>query len=91
LRTLAEEMGLEVELRSVEVEELGDFDEVGACGTAAIISPIKKIQDRETGKVYEYCKDGKAGAVSTKLYNKLRAIQYGEEPDVHNWNYIFEE
>ncbi len=30
-------------------------------------------------------KDGKPGPVCTKLYNKLRAIQYGDEPDTHNW------
>ncbi len=90
LRVLAEEMGLKVELRRVPVEELAEFDEVGACGTAAIISPIKEIRDRENGKVYQYCKDGKAGPVSTKLYQKLRAIQYGEEPDKYNWNYIIE-
>ena len=85
LQVLAEEMGMKVEVRRVPVEELAEFDEVGACGTAAIISPIKKIHDRETGKAYQYCKDGNAGPVSTKLYNKLRAIQYGEEPDKHGW------
>ncbi|MDD4214580.1 MAG: aminotransferase class IV, partial [Bacteroidales bacterium] len=91
LRTLAEDMGLVVEQRPVAVEELSDFDEVGACGTAAVISPLKKIQDRDTGKVYEYCKDGNAGPVSTKLYNRLRAIQYGEEPDKFGWNLVIEE
>ncbi len=88
LRTLAEDMGMKVEQRRVRVEELEEFEEVGACGTAAVISPIKTITDRESGKVYEYCKDGKAGPVSTKLYNRLRAIQYGEEPDKFGWNHI---
>jgi len=90
LMTLAEDMGLKVERRPVAVEELAEFDEVGACGTAAVISPIKLIQDRELGTVYNYCKDGKAGPVSTKLYNRLRAIQYGEEADKFNWNTIIE-
>ena len=85
LRILAAEMGLKVEQRQVPVEELGKFAEVGACGTAAVISPIGTIVDRETGRRYEYCKDGKAGPVSTKLYNKLRAIQEGDEPDTHGW------
>lgn len=88
LRQLAEDMGMKVERRQVLIEEIGSFDEVGACGTAAVISPIKMIQDRDTGKVYEYCKDGNAGPVSTKLYNKLRAIQYGDEPDTHNWVHV---
>ena len=88
LRQLAEDMGMTVERRPILVEELSDFDEVGACGTAAVISPIRMIQDRDSGKVYEYCKDGKAGPISTKLYEKLRAIQYGDEADTHNWVHI---
>ncbi len=43
LLTLAESMGLKTERRQVEYTELETFDEVGACGTAAVISPIKKI------------------------------------------------
>lgn len=91
LQVLAKEMGMEVEVRPVLVEELEDFDEVGACGTAAIISPIKKIHDRERDKTYTYCcGENKAGEVSTKLYNKLRAIQYAEEPDIYGWCTIIE-
>ena len=90
LMTLAEDMGLTVERRPIPVEELAEFDEVGACGTAAVISPIKLIQDRELGISYNYCKDGKAGPISTKLYNRLRAIQNGDEPDKFNWNTIIE-
>lgn len=90
LQVLAQEMGLKVEVRHVPVEELAEFEEVGACGTAAIISPIKKIHDRETGHIYEYCKDDKAGPVSTQLYNRLRAIQFGEAPDTHGWCTIVE-
>ena len=90
LMQLAEEMGLKVERRQIAVEELGDFDEAGACGTAAIISPIGKIVVRETGKVFVFSKDGKAGPISTKLYQKLLDIQYGEEPDTHGWVTILE-
>ncbi|MEI6764048.1 MAG: branched-chain amino acid aminotransferase [Bacteroidota bacterium] len=90
LPILAGEMGLNVERRIVPIEELDEFEEVGACGTAAVISPIKKIVDRETGKVYEYCKDGQAGPVSTKLYEKLRSIQLGDEPDNYGWVTIIE-
>jgi len=90
LRTLAKDLGMEVELRNVPVEELEEFDEIGACGTAAIISPICLIHDRETGKEYHFCKDRQAGPISTKLYNKLRAIQFGEEPDPYNWNTILD-
>jgi len=82
---IAEKMGMTVERRKVPVEELAELEETGACGTAAIISPIAKIVDTDTGKVYEYCKDGKPGPVSMKLYNKLIGIQYGEESDDFGW------
>jgi branched-chain amino acid aminotransferase len=90
LRQLAEDIGMKVERRQIPVEELETFDEVGACGTAAVISPICVIQDRESGKIYPFCKGGNAGSVSTKLYNKLRAIQYGDEPDTHGWVHVVE-
>ncbi len=88
LRTMAADMGLTVEERHISVEELGEFEEVGACGTAAVITPVKEIVDRETGKTFTYCKDGKAGNWSTKLYNRLQGIQYGQEEDKFGWNTI---
>lgn len=90
LMTLAEDMGLKVERRPIPEEELATFEEAGACGTAAVISPIQRIDDPETGKSYVISKDGKPGPVSTKLYNKLRAIQYGDEPDKFGWVTIVE-
>jgi branched-chain amino acid aminotransferase len=58
---IAKDMGLDIECRPVEVDELDSFDEAGACGTAAIIAPIGEIHDLETGKTINYCKDGKPG------------------------------
>jgi branched-chain amino acid aminotransferase len=87
---IAKEMGMTVERRKVPVEELAEFNEVGACGTAAVITPIKKIMDRDSDKVYEYCKDGYAGPVSTKLYKHLQGIQLGEVEDKFGWNLIIE-
>lgn len=90
LMQLAQDMGLKVERRHVAVEELEEFEEAGACGTAAIISPIGTIVERETGKTYTFGKDGKAGPWSTKLFQKLQAIQYGEESDVYGWVTVLE-
>ena len=87
---IANSLGMTVERRKVAVEELAEFDEVGACGTAAVITPIKKILDRDSDKVYEYCKDGYAGPVSTKLYKHLQGIQLGEVEDKFGWNLIVE-
>ncbi|MFR9165528.1 MAG: branched-chain amino acid aminotransferase [Dysgonomonas sp.] len=85
LMQLAEEMGMKVERRQIPEEELSTFEEAGECGTAAVISPISRIDDIEENKSYIFSEDGKAGVVCTKLYNKLRAIQYGDEPDKYGW------
>ncbi|MCK5822853.1 MAG: branched-chain amino acid aminotransferase [Bacteroidales bacterium] len=90
LMAIAEDLGMTIERRPVLVEELADFDECGACGTAAVISPIKNLLDRDTGKEYKFCADGNAGPISTKLYNRLRDIQYGNEPDKFGWVTILE-
>jgi branched-chain amino acid aminotransferase, group II len=85
LMTIAADMGMEVEQRPILEEELNDFEEAGMCGTAAVISPISRIDDLDENKTYVFSKDGKPGEVCTKLYHKLRAIQYGDEPDKFNW------
>ncbi len=85
LRALAADMGLKVEEREIPVEELGTFEEAGACGTAAVISPIGTIQDRDTGKTYQFGDGANPGPWSEKLYIRLRAIQYGEETDKFDW------
>ena len=77
-----------VERRPIPVEELSTFEEAGACGTAAVISPIQRIDDLENEVSYVISKDGKPGPVSTQLYNKLRGIQYGIEPDTHGWTRV---
>jgi branched-chain amino acid aminotransferase len=82
---LAQDMGMKVERRPVPEEELSTFEEAGACGTAAVISPIERIDDLENNRSYVIAKDGKPGPWSTKLYTKLRAIQYGDEPDPYGW------
>lgn len=88
---LAKDMGLEVERRHIRLEELADVTEAAACGTAAVASPVGEVHDLDKGVKYIISKDGKPGEITTKLYNKLRAIQHGEEPDTHGWNTIVPE
>lgn len=85
LMVLAADLGLKVEQRAVPVEELATFEEAGACGTAAVISPIERIDDYDMKISYVFSPDGKPGPISDKLYHKLRGIQYGDEPDTHGW------
>jgi branched-chain amino acid aminotransferase len=90
LMELAKDFGMKVERRAIPVEELSTFEEAGACGTAAVISPIQRIDDIDENKSYIFSADGKPGAICEKLYKKLRAIQYGDEPDTHGWVTIVE-
>ena len=88
LKQLAQDMGIEVESRHILLEELEDVTEAAACGTAAVASPVAEVDDLDTGKKYIISKDGNAGPITTALYNKLRAIQLGEEEDIHGWNTV---
>ena len=82
---IAGSLGMKTERRQIPVEELSAFSETGACGTAAVISPIAKIFDPEKNMIYEYCRDGNPGTATLKLYNKLVSIQNGDEPDEFGW------
>ena len=90
LMVLAESMGMKVEQRQIPVDELSTFEEAGACGTAAVISPIQRIDDYDENKSYVFSKDGNPGPISEKLYNKLKGIQYGDEPDTFGWVTVIE-
>lgn len=86
LRQVALDLGMEVEERPIPVEELSTFDGCGCCGTGAIIAPIRKIYDMQTGENYHF--GDEVGAKSLKLYQHLLDIQYGLEEDRHGWNAI---
>ena len=90
LMKLAEEMGLKVERRQITTEELATFEEAGQCGTAAVISPISKVDDLDENNSFVIAKDGMPGPICTRLYQKLRAIQYGDEPDNYGWVTVLE-
>ena len=90
LLQLAGTVGIKTERRQVPVGELAEFTEAGACGTAAVITPIGKIVDPDKNKIYEYCKDGKPGVITMKLFNKLVGIQIGDVPDEFGWMTVVE-
>lgn len=78
---LAEDAGMNPERRKIPVEELADLKEVGACGTAVVITPIRKIVYKD--KTYSY--GDTCGPALKRLYDTLTGIQYGEIEDTHNW------
>jgi len=81
LQQIAQDLGLTVEKRPIHKDELADFVEIGACGTAVVLTPISSITYGD--KVYNYGEE--CGPVSRKLYDRMTAIQYGEYEDTHNW------
>ena len=79
-------LGLETEERVVPFEEVKDFAECGLCGTAAVISPVGKINDH--GK--EICFPAgmeEMGPVTKKLYETLTGIQMGHLEAPEGWIY----
>ena len=89
LRKVAEEFGLKVERRTIFIDELETFEEVNSCGTAVVITPICRIDDKvtlESGTITrEYKYADVCGPLSEKLYNRLVGIQRGTEEDTYGW------
>lgn len=86
LMTLAAEAGLVVERRPVLYEELGQFAEIAACGTAVVITPVNRIlrgKQELTIGVHDGC-----GPVLQQLYQTVRGIQVGDLPDPHHWGRV---
>ena len=83
LQTIARDFGMEVEKRHIPVTELSEFTEVGACGTAAVLTPVYSITHGE--KIYTFGKECEAGHTLTRLFKQMQGIQYGEIEDKHDW------
>ena len=83
IQVIAEDFGMKVERRKIPVVELADLAEVGACGTAVVITPVYSIYSNQ--RVYTFGNENEAGPILKKLYNEIQNIQYGEIPDRHNW------
>jgi branched-chain amino acid aminotransferase len=82
LQQIAKDLGMKVEKRPIHKDELPEFAEVGACGTAVVITPISSISIG--GETISY-----SGEFPTlkKLHDRITGIQYGEIPDSHGWLY----
>lgn len=72
-------LGMQVEERQINVNELENFVECGLCGTAAVISPIGKIVNGD--KEIEY----KTHEKLLKLLETLKSIQMCEIPAPKGW------
>ncbi len=87
LIALSEKNGINVEIRSVLVEELiessknGSLKEIFGAGTAAVVSPIKGFSYKE--KYHELPKIHDSFAL--RLKDELNNIQYNLTEDSFNW------
>jgi branched-chain amino acid aminotransferase len=77
-------LGLEVEEREVKFSEVKDFAECGLCGTAAVISPVGKINDHGNEIAFPSGMD-EMGPITKKLYDTLTGIQMGRIEAPEGW------
>jgi branched-chain amino acid aminotransferase len=82
LMQLARDEGIAVERRPVPADELADFAEVGACGTAVVITAVGRIVHGERTYTYPPLRED---SVLSRLYRHMTGIQYGDRPDIHGW------
>src|SRR5580704_5606041 len=86
---LAPTLGIKVKEERVVWDDLlagvrsGEVREAFACGTAAVITGIESFVQEDESEVR--VGDGRCGAVTHKLYDALRNIQYGESKDPFGW------
>lgn len=76
-------LGMKAMEREVLVEELDQFIEAGACGTAAVISPIGGVQHGD--KFHVFHSETEVGPVTRKLYDELTGIQFGDVEAPAGW------
>ena len=76
-------LGMSVKEADVYVDRLDEFAEAGACGTAAIISPIAGIQNGDDYHVFY--SETEVGPVTRRLYDELVGIQYGDVESPEGW------
>lgn len=76
-------LGLKVVEGDVHIDQLDRFVEAGACGTAAVITPIGGIEYQ--GKLHVFHSESEVGPVTRKLYNELTGVQSGDVEAPAGW------
>jgi branched-chain amino acid aminotransferase len=83
LHVAKEYMNLETEETDVYIDKLDLFKEAGACGTAAVITPIGGIQHKDDFHVF--FSETEVGPVIKELYETLVGIQIGDVKAPAGW------
>ena len=81
---LAEQrLGLKISEGDIYIDKLDDIAEAGACGTAAVITPLSIINVR--GKDHVFYSETEVGPITQKLYDELTGIQFGDKEAPDGW------
>lgn len=76
-------LGLKVVEGDVFIDQIADFKEAGACGTAAVITPIGGISYND--KLHVFYSETEVGPVTRKLYAELTGVQSGDVEAPAGW------
>ncbi len=74
---------MKVEQRDVYIDKLDEFAEAGACGTAAVITPIGGIDYND--RMHVFYSETEVGPVTKKLFDTLCGIQFGDVEAPEGW------
>lgn len=83
LRVAKEYLNMEAVEADVFIDDLDKYAEAGACGTAAVITPIGGIE--HNGKLHVFHSETEVGPVTKKLYQTLYGIQMGDVTPPEGW------
>ncbi|MDD9139273.1 branched-chain amino acid aminotransferase [Fructobacillus sp. CRL 2054] len=83
LLELAKEMGMNPVETPISIDELDEFAEAGAMGTAAVISPVGSITHQ--AKKHVFYSETEVGPKTQALYDRLIGIQYGDQQGPTGW------
>ena len=86
LMELASDEGMDVQVRPVKVDEImnGGFEEIAACGTAVVVTPVNKVLYKDSLVSIGQPGLSTVGPTINRLYARIRRIQNGEE-NFKNW------
>lgn len=83
LEVARDRFGMKTEERDVYIDRLDEFAEAGACGTAAVITPIGGIF--HDGRLHVFHSETETGPATRRLYDELVGIQCGDRVPPAGW------
>ena len=87
LKTLAKDaLGLKISSDDIYLDRLDHLVEAGACGTAAVITPIRSLATPTHTHVFPT--GDEAGPITRALYERLTGIQTGDVEDTEGWTVL---